>query len=177
MCLEAILFVGGSLLAFVTDTSTAEGPPKALLVAGSGAIGLFLTWQLWLWQRWAFYLWPLACLAGATIALWYGVDWPLPAGELVGLVLFGILAGPAFRALRTLPTTHRVRTSEKMGVLERRCRMCHSLVAVDADFCDACGTTVAPRCTECGTSNRPEARFCKKCGFPITEVLPGEAST
>ncbi len=44
------------------------------------------------------------------------------------------------------------------------CPQCQTTNAVDALFCDECGTAFEARCNCCGDSNRQGAKFCKKCG-------------
>ena len=44
------------------------------------------------------------------------------------------------------------------------CPQCQTTNAVDALFCDECGTAFEARCNCCGDSNRHGAKFCKKCG-------------
>ncbi len=45
-----------------------------------------------------------------------------------------------------------------------QCPQCQHENAIDAKFCDNCGSPFVGTCSGCGTENRPGARFCKECG-------------
>lgn len=50
------------------------------------------------------------------------------------------------------------------------CPRCHAELDEENDlFCDICGQPI--RCPDCNTLFRPEARFCKKCGKPISSTV------
>jgi hypothetical protein len=52
------------------------------------------------------------------------------------------------------------------------CPRCHAELDDENDpFCDICGQPI--RCPDCNTLFRPEARFCKKCGKPISGLASG----
>ena len=58
-----------------------------------------------------------------------------------------------------------------------QCPQCQHENAIDAKFCDDCGTPFAGPCSACGTENRPGARFCKACGISLVTQTPANSSS
>jgi hypothetical protein len=170
MLVEALRLVAGSLVACFSEGSAADLSTKAAIVAGAGTVGLFLAWQVWLWQRWAVYAWIVASLVSAVVALWNGIEWPIACGQLLLLIVFGFLLVPVVKQLPAVPVSGR-----KAARAERTCPGCNARLSADAKFCDVCGARLARRCSQCGAGNRDEARFCKQCGSSlfVGTALPG----
>jgi class 3 adenylate cyclase/tetratricopeptide (TPR) repeat protein len=49
------------------------------------------------------------------------------------------------------------------------CPQCRAQNAVDAVFCDNCGSRLEVACANCGVTNRLGAKFCNKCGQRLPE--------
>jgi class 3 adenylate cyclase/ribosomal protein L40E len=59
------------------------------------------------------------------------------------------------------------------------CPQCGNVNQEDARFCTRCGRPLSLICAVCGTANSPDARFCNQCGSPLsgnTPVLESETS-
>ncbi len=48
-----------------------------------------------------------------------------------------------------------------------RCAKCDTDNRDTAKFCDKCGTPLSPMCPSCGAENRSDARFCDSCGAAL----------
>lgn len=65
-----------------------------------------------------------------------------------------------------------LRKGWQVAMSELTCPRCHAELDDENDpFCDICGQPI--RCPDCNTLFRPEARFCKKCGKPISGLASG----
>ncbi len=49
-----------------------------------------------------------------------------------------------------------------------RCPHCGYFVRAGAKFCDRCGKPLSLTCPHCGQVLRPQARFCERCGAPVS---------
>ncbi len=50
---------------------------------------------------------------------------------------------------------------ESKGII---CPFCKHQNALDAKYCDECGSSLTKRCSKCNQINDIDAKFCKKCG-------------
>ncbi len=48
-----------------------------------------------------------------------------------------------------------------------RCSSCGVENSTAANFCEECGTKLAPVCPQCGCEVKPSAKFCRDCGTPL----------
>ena len=53
------------------------------------------------------------------------------------------------------------------------CPQCGNVNQEDARFCTRCGRPLSRICVVCGTANSPDARFCNQCGSPLSGTTPG----
>ena len=52
------------------------------------------------------------------------------------------------------------------------CPACGAVLAADARFCPACGTSLAVTCPACGRAAERDHRFCAGCGRPLEKAAP-----
>src|SRR5688572_3259903 len=57
-----------------------------------------------------------------------------------------------------------------------QCGTCGHENRISARFCEACGSSLAPRCPACAAEARPGARFCDACGHRLAEPEPSGAA-
>jgi hypothetical protein len=54
------------------------------------------------------------------------------------------------------------------GAHETTCAKCGEANSADAKFCDRCGSPLSVSCASCGHANPAGAAFCSACGKPLT---------
>lgn len=98
----------------------------------------------------------------------------------VGIPLLGV--GVAMLAAGFMGTTTRYAAGEVMptvkdslgyvgfgaGANQLTCAKCGEANAAGAKFCDRCGAPLSNSCPSCGHANAAGAAFCSECGKPLT---------
>jgi ribosomal protein L40E len=108
---------------------------------------------------------------GAPSTFWMGFvglpliavgSWMLKAGYI----------GPAVRYVsgEVTPPLRDALGQLGIGSGQLVCATCGGRNAVDAKFCDDCGTALRRTCSACGGDSAPDARFCDDCGAALADA-------